>query len=174
MPDIFIFAGHNVISDFERCQILQNRLYSSRHLGKPLVAVLLLSSWRCRLTPRSSLSSLAVGLQYANSEIVTPEHPASVLHTDLLMVFKSWRCHLTPSCSPDSAASVVASHRVAHWIQQLALSPDIELLTGFSRRRCCLASSCSPDSAAGVVASHRDTHPAIGPAAPCVLVLLLT
>jgi hypothetical protein len=62
--------------------------------------------------------------------MATLQHPASLLHTDLLMVFKSWRCHLT--------------------------------------------SSFSPDSAAGVVASHRDTHPAIGSAAPCVLVLLLT
>jgi len=73
------------------------------------------------------------------------------------MVFKSWHCHLTSSFSPDSTAGFVA----------------FELLTGFSSWRCHLTSSCSPDSAAGVVASHRDTHPTIGSAAPCVLVLLL-
>ena len=158
MPDNFIFNGHYVISEFERCQILQNGLYSSRQLGEPLVAVLIFSSWLCCSTLRSSPSSLDGGF----------------LLTVRMSHLSIRRLCFTTTCWWCSRAGVVTWHRVAHRIQQLALLPRIELLTGFSSWRCHLTSSCSPYSAAGVVASHRDTHPAIGSAAPCVLVLLLT
>jgi len=113
MPDIFIFAGHYVISESERCQILQYRLYPSRQLGEPFSSCSSLQ--QLALFPHTEIVTLFISWGvFANTEAVTLQHPASLINTDLLMVFKSWRCHLTSSWSPDSAAGVVASHRDTH------------------------------------------------------------
>ena len=81
-------------------------------------------------------------------------------HLDVSTLVISWGFLLTVRLSHCSALGV------------FCLNTD--LLMVFKSWRCYLTSTCSPDSAAGVVTSHRDTHPAVGSAAPCVLVLLLT